>query len=235
MKARDIVIRLGDKGDCFDQHDVVETMFFVVARHLHKRNLLARSVAEDDAKWMLPELIKAGYVEMVQVEGEAYRLTEKGKELARAKFVKRIPREKAIEQLWAFLDRVGSINAGQYASVVKDVWLYGSLITDAADVGDVDLICLLEHRGGHCGYDSYVEHSIARANASGQVLDYYGKLRFGSKEVFTVLKDRRAYLSINAFDPAQLDDIAGGYVQIVENGNVLTEAVPSRSSSTAVE
>jgi predicted nucleic acid-binding protein len=211
-------------NDYFDELDVVEAVFFVVTRHRHRGERAARSAAEHDAKWILPELVTEGYVRRTGDGGE-YKITEKGKELARAKFIKRIPRSNAVEQLRAFLDRVDIVNAGQYANIVREVWLYGSLITDATDVGDVDLICLLEHRRGHCGFRTYVDHSIARAKDSGRVLNYIGKLKYGSTEVMNFLQDRRVYLSINAFDPAQLEEIKGGYLQIVKDGVVLKDAI----------
>lgn len=190
--------------------------------------------AKEQAPVLLQKMIEEGYVEKGEVdndrehgERQSYAVTEKGHELSRVRFIKRMTRSKAIEQLRAFIERVEAVNAGEYTKIVTDVWLYGSMITDAEDIGDVDVTIKLAQRPGHCGYPSHKAHNDARAKASGKNLSFFEELYFGENEVTTFLKDRRPHISINGFTHGCLDEIRDGYRQIVKDGVVLWDAIPS--------
>ncbi|MBB3455231.1 hypothetical protein FHT86_003530 [Rhizobium sp. BK313] len=234
VTARDIVAKHLSGGDWF-YLKAVEYALQAEVCFEKKRGYkyIDYEAAAERAPALLAKMMEEGYVEKGETDTheeygkrQSYRPTDKGLDLSRVKFVKRMSRAKAIEQLQAFLDPVEAINVGEYVYVVTDVWLYGSLITDAADIGDVDLVYKTDWREGHCGYADHVQHNKARADTSGQNLDFYGVMRFGSVEIERILKDRRPHISLNGFVHHALHQMKGGYRQIVKDGVVLKDDIP---------
>jgi hypothetical protein len=232
VSGRNLIVQLYNSGNFFD----TRTIKFAL------RENYSRSAAESEAPKLLTRLVAEGYVEPFKYDSDddahlakqnkqppadSWRLTEKGRELARVKFIKRMTREKAVAELQAFIQRVEHINSpdAEYVYIINNAWLYGSLITDAADIGDIDLIYETEFRKGHCGYGSVRNHILARAEASGRDLDYSGMINFGDTEIERILKDRKAVISLNAFRSRQLAEIKDGYLQIVRNGIVLGDNI----------
>jgi hypothetical protein len=244
VSARDLIVHLGNSGNSFDTDEIKYALqtFYRKARRDPWPSNADVSKAEREAPRLLARMVSEGHVEPFRYDKEdrarlarqnrqpptdSWRLTEKGRELARVKFIKRMTRAKAVAELQAFIERVEHINSpdAEYAYIIWNAWLYGSLITDATDIGDVDLIYETDFRKGHCGYGSVVKHSIARAKSSGKELDYSGMLNYGSNEIARILKDRRPAVSLNAFCHFQLAEIKGGYFQIIKHGRVLGEII----------
>ncbi len=244
VSARDLIVHLGNGGDSFGTDEIkcaLET-FYRKARRDPWPSRADVSKAKREAPRLLSRMVAEGYVEPFRYDKEdhahlarqnrqppadSWRLSDKGRELARVKFIKRMTRAKAVAELQAFIERVEHINSpdAEYAYIIYNAWLYGSLITDATDIGDIDLIYETEFRKGHCGHGTVVEHSIARAKAAGKDLDFSGMLNYGGNEVARILKDRRPAVSLNAFVHFQLSEIKGGYLQIIKDGRVLADAI----------
>ena len=126
-----------------------------------------------------------------------YRVTTAGYRLALARFNRRIPRRTAERILAAFLARVAAVNADPDLLLrVVEVHAFGSFITDAPDLGDVDLAVRLE-RKSFPGRD-WVDVNLERARRSGRCLNFLQRLYFGQSEVMKRLQNRSAYLSLHA-------------------------------------
>lgn len=68
------------------------------------------------------------------------KITEPGREIIRSRIAARTPKDQARKTLSRLLDRVEKINADpQSVTRVEQVWMFGSMITDAETVGDIDL------------------------------------------------------------------------------------------------
>lgn len=82
----------------------------------------------------------------VQLEADGFldndgKLTEDGLTVAASKAQPRISRVKADKALAGLLDRVRWVNTeSEFAFVVQRVILFGSYLTDAADLGDIDVM-----------------------------------------------------------------------------------------------
>lgn len=233
VPGRDLIIHIGHTGSTFDIDDMrsaLETSYRKARGEKCPSNGDAFK-ARREAPRLLSRLVAEGYVEPdkedLQTAAGSWKLTKKGAALARVKFVKRMTRAKAVAELQGFIERVEHINsaAAEYVYTIENAWLYGSLITDAIDIGDVDLIYQTEARRGHCGHKNIVNHSRARAKASGRSLDYRGQLNYGDNEIERILKDRRPVVSLNAYVYQQLAQIEGGYLQIVRDGLVLEDVI----------
>jgi hypothetical protein len=95
----------------------------------------------------LHELFILGLVEELrkQSEDHRFRLTTKGETLAETSAAKPIHRRTAERLLAEFMDRVHVVNAtSEYLYRVQDVILFGSMLSDAKKLGDVDVAVNLE-------------------------------------------------------------------------------------------
>ncbi len=146
-------------------------------------------------------LLGAGFVEQAPPLPESpsrYRITHEGCRLALHKFVPRLARAKANQLVEQFLKRVDEVNTSSYyLMTVGEVHLFGSYITDAADLGDIDLAIKLEAK--YSGTE-WVAHNLARADATGRDLDYFARLSYGETEVRRFLKSRSPYISMHGVD-----------------------------------
>lgn len=147
--------------------------------------------------------------------GAAYIISDKGAELSRAKFTSRMSRAKACQRLDQFLARVEEWNAGDPGRLVKNVWLYGSLITDAQDIGDIDLVC--EYCANPGSPNQLTEREIMNLVMQGLGIN---------RRAECFIRNRSPYLSMDGFFHDDLSSIRGGYVQIVKDGKRLTSALP---------
>jgi hypothetical protein len=93
-------------------------------------------------------LLEEGYIEPSgsPFGPEHWHLTLKGSALANARARKPITRKTAERLIEEFLARVREVNAGDYAYRVRRVIVFGSFLSDSADLGDVDLSIELEDR-----------------------------------------------------------------------------------------
>ncbi len=142
-------------------------------------------------------LVRAGYVAPHESDKPRYLITPLGLQLCNARFIPRISREKAEALLQSFLARVASINErDEFTHKVTGVRVFGSYLTDKADLGDIDLAVAIEARR-----KSHVNESMERANQSGKTIrSFLDRITFGRSEVRTLLKGGSPYLSIHEFD-----------------------------------
>jgi hypothetical protein len=123
--------------------------------------------------------------------------------LADALMNKRITRAKADLYVAELLQRADDINANpDLLYRVKRITAFGSYITDAADLGDIDIAVELEDKipSGQ----SLVEANRARAAASDRKkLSWNDQLTFGEREVDRLLKGRNPYVSLIEYSSFQ--------------------------------
>ncbi|GAB9205948.1 hypothetical protein BDS110ZK18_22500 [Bradyrhizobium diazoefficiens] len=156
------------------------------------------------AQKVLQAIAEAGFIEPKHEEQKGaapprYSVTVLGSRLCAARFVKRITRAKANALVAQMLERVTEINGrDELVFRVKRVRAFGSYVSDAPEVGDVDLAVDLEPR--HPDRD-IIEQLLARADASGKSLNtYMARLNYATLEVQQLLKGRSPYLSIEGGD-----------------------------------
>ena len=142
-------------------------------------------------------LVRAGYVTPDENDNMRYLVTPLGIQLCNARFISRISREKAEALLQSFLVRVISINErDELTHKVTGARVFGSYLTDKADLGDIDLAVAIKPRR-----QSHVKESVERANQSGRaVRSFLDRITFGRSEVRKLLKGGSPYLSIHEFD-----------------------------------
>jgi predicted nucleotidyltransferase len=114
--------------------------------------------------------------------------------LANAKMLKRINRSKADFYVAELLRRADEINANhELLYRVKRITAFGSYISDAADLGDIDIAVELEFK---LPSEQRAEANKARAEASGRLnLSLLDRLSFGESEVKRLLRGRNRYIS----------------------------------------
>ena len=151
-------------------------------------------------------LVRAGYVIPDENHKTRYLVTPLGMQLSNAKFISRISREKAEALLQSFLVRVISINErDELTHKVTGVRVFGSYLTDKADLGDIDLAVAIKARR-----ESHVKESVERANQSVRaVRSFLDRITFGRSEVRKLLKGGSRYLSIHEFD--EVDELGIPY------------------------
>jgi len=145
------------------------------------------------AETWIADMVKLGWLEPGDY-GDDFRVTAKGAGLATAMFIKRISRAKADEIVRDMLDRADGINANpDYVYRIADISAFGSYVTDAPELGDLDLVVTLAFKKEKGGI---VEANMARAAASGrQSLSYFERQYFGEIEVQRALKARSPYIT----------------------------------------
>lgn len=108
-------------------------------------------------------LVSAGYIKF-DGRKQVNVLTASGIQLTNATFAKRISRKKAEELVQAVLERADAINLrDELTHRVASVRVFGSYLSDAADLGDIDLAVAFEPRRS-----SHVEESLERAGSLGR-------------------------------------------------------------------
>jgi hypothetical protein len=162
------------------------------------REAIARRVGLDIAD----ELVGEGLLQVCEKnseDGSRYEITDAAPRLANVKMLKRINRWKADLYVAELLQRADDINANpELLYLVKRITAFGSYITDAADLGDIDIAVELE-----CKLPSgqRVEANKARAKASGRLnLSLIDELFFGEKEVKRLLRGRNRYISVTTYN-----------------------------------
>ena len=131
-----------------------------------------------------------------------YEGTDAAVRLANALMIKRITRGKADHYVAELLQRADDINANpDLLYRVKRITAFGSYITDAAELGDIDIAVELENKVP-AGQRS--EANRARAVASGREnLSWNDQLTFGEREVERLLKGRNPYVSLILYSDFQ--------------------------------
>jgi hypothetical protein len=136
-------------------------------------------------------LIEAGFIRRLD-DGDIFEETDIGIQLRSTNLVPRITRKKADSIMAAFMQRVVNVNATpELICSVAEVHVFGSYITDAPEVGDIDLSVVLKLKADE---GTWTERSHARAAATGRRMSFIDSSAYGATEVMLILKARSPYL-----------------------------------------
>jgi hypothetical protein len=167
-----------------------------------ERTLTREGITRRVGRDIADELVGEGLLEVREKDrdgGPWYEITDAAPRLANVKMLKRISRSKADLYVAELLRRADDINANpELLYRVKRITAFGSYITDAADLGDIDIAVELEFK---LPREQRVEANKARAKASGRLyLSLLDELSFGEREVKRLLRGRNRYISLTSYD-----------------------------------
>lgn len=166
--------------------------------------------AQTMAPILISRMIEEGFI--TSLEDGYFEFTNKADALSRHKFIKRLPRAKATQMLAEFLERVTEWNAVQPYVWIQNIWLYGSMLTDSADVGDIDLVI---------DFQDNMDSPHALSTDQVVTMYFYNMDHFSAAKAH--LKNRSPYFSFDGFFISDLDLISGGYRQIVKDRQVIVD------------
>ncbi len=158
-------------------------------------------ISIEQANSVLQELIQLDYLELVpeNFEYKTYTRTILGNALRMAKAIPSISKEKAKNLFDEFLCRVKEVNENDnFLWEVERVVVFGSFITDATFVNDIDLVVILTRRRilGN-SWDKRNRDRINQAVAGGKhFYDSVDEMCYPELEVRKFLKGKSHYLSI---------------------------------------
>src|SRR3954447_15232269 len=167
-----------------------------------------RSVASHFGADITEDLIATGLIAPFphrrERENDLFQVSDLGSRLANIRLLPRIDRAKAEGIVDAFLERVRQVNArAELLYRVVKVNAFGSFITDAPDLGDIDLAIAMQGKQDEIrrAGGEWIATLIARARASGKQMRTHSEMLFyGELEVRRLLKSRNRYLSFHSFD-----------------------------------
>jgi predicted nucleotidyltransferase len=142
-------------------------------------------------------LIDAGYIEKdpnETVTGKWYVVSDLGRQLCNAKFIRRITRPEAETLLAGLLERIKLVNErDELTHRITEVRVFGSYLSDKADLGDIDLAVQFTPRR-----PTHVEEAKLRAAQSGKTMgNFLQIITYGRHEIRQILKNRSPYLSFH--------------------------------------
>lgn len=184
VKVRDFLRRYRDTGDC---DKAVETELAI--------NRKAAGI-------FLRELVTSGLLEISESRSgdQQFTLTRQGEILTNASAAKPIRRKTAERVLAAFMERVKVVNAtSDYLYRVNEVILFGSMLSDVEQLGDVDVAVNLEPKVSDV--EALKEWSMVRrhvAEVEGRFFSTdLGWICWPIVEVYKQLKARSRSLSLH--------------------------------------
>lgn len=225
--ARDLMVQFVNSAVSYGSDEIctnaikfdVKRVFFKRGKDMGDKWLSTKEIdrkASEMSVNIINAMIAEGYLtnpEKKSLQGAPlYAITDKVKNLARHKFIKRLTRTDAEQKLQEFLARVSDWNSRDPGYWVQNVWLFGSMITDSPDVGDIDLVCEYCHNKDSA--NGLTEDEAFALFASGKCV---------TDEVKRFIKNRSKYLSMDGFNHSELSIIRGGYVQIVKDREVIRQ------------
>jgi hypothetical protein len=167
-----------------------------------RREGVVAQLGEPDAT---DDLIAAGLIQEDGTQRDGvprFEVTAAGVRLASTNLVPRITRAKADAVMEGFMQRVAEVNASsEVISRVAEVYIFGSYITDAPEVGDIDLSVKLERKIE----EGWIELSHVRAVATGRRMAFIDSASYGDTEVMRILKARSRYLVFTS--PSTLEEL----------------------------
>jgi len=170
----------------------------------------------DKASYLLDRLDQEGFIErntdVPASETEHYwKRTLKGNALSKALFSKPVSRRIAEKRLSEFMNRVHQVNAdGRFLYRVRKVILFGSFLTDALFVGDLDLAVELDRK--EPDGEKHVQMALARAREVAEkgrrFSNFVEMICFAEQEVKLFLKARSRII--------QMTDSRDGILKMTE-------------------
>ncbi|MFZ0303742.1 MAG: hypothetical protein WAL75_13715 [Terracidiphilus sp.] len=161
----------------------------------------ALALSPEAAADLLSKLLSSGNKEAGKFdEGQLFQLTNYGHDLANATGARQICRKTAERVLTDFLERVRKVNAtSQYLYRVQDVILFGSMLSDAERLGDVDVAVNLAPKVSRSA--RFQERHAARIRAAqleGRCFHtILERAYWPINEVYLQLKAKSRYLSLH--------------------------------------
>jgi len=131
-----------------------------------------------------------------------WRITDQGLRLANATAARPITRATAERRLIELLERVDQVNAGSYACRVARVRVFGSYLTQAPNLGDIDLcVDLLPRRSDPDAQQALVRRRVQVARRAGRTFSSYPEeLAWGEEEVNRFLRGASRVFSFVSHD-----------------------------------
>ena len=151
---------------------------------------------------LLSKLLSSGFIKEAgqSDEGQLFQLTNYGHDLANASGAKQICRKTAERVLTDFLERVRKVNAtSQYLYRVEDVILFGSMLSDAERLGDVDVAVNLAPKVSRSTkFQEWHAARIRAAQSEGRCFHtVLERAYWPINEVYLELKAKSRYLSLH--------------------------------------
>jgi predicted nucleotidyltransferase len=176
-------------------------------------------IGVDEAERVLAALCAQGFITPgMSHDGEQlYQVTVPGRALAIASAGKPIQRRTADRLLRELLDRADKVNAdSHYLYQVKHIVVFGSYLSDATELGDVDVAVHTERK--EADWDAHMaleDQRVAEARKAGRTFrSYEEEVGWPETEVYRFLRSRSAGLSIHDLrSDARI--IAGSPFQVV--------------------
>jgi len=152
----------------------------------------------NNARHLLDRLAQEGFIErntdvpVSEIE-HYWKRTLKGNALSKALFSRPVSRRTAEKTLSEFMNRVYQVNShSRFLYIVRKVVLFGSFLTDAAFVGDLDLAVDLERK--EPDGEKHVQMALARAREAAEngrrFSNFVEMICFAEQEVKRFLKAR---------------------------------------------
>lgn len=179
---------LNARGDFLDEESVIA--------HLRVRPPAARK--------LIRELERQGFIEPSKSASNLlmWEMTMKGRALKLSTAAKPIARKTADARLFEFLERVNEVRTDtHYIYKVKRAWVFGSFLSSAEKLGDVDLaIELVAKAFPGRSFDEIVQAKIDEAHRNGrQFSSTFAQVTWPQKEVWLKLKSKSRSLSLHPY------------------------------------
>jgi len=147
-----------------------------------------------------PSMVYLNVLESISVP---YTMTEKGKELSRAKCVSRMNRSQADKLFNEILERVKEVNNNPYYLYkINNIALFGSYITDKKDLGDIDIAFDYQFKRRIVktkdGLSNETKANMKRSDER-NCNNFLKSLSFGLYEVSKFLKNRSPKIHITPY------------------------------------
>jgi predicted nucleotidyltransferase len=190
LKVRDFLRRVNNTDEWEDN--------FVVHR---------LKISPKKANRLINELNRKGYIEPIRIyeQKQFYRKTLKGSTLGLASAAKPVTRNTANRIFSEFMDRVKQVNSDpSYLVKVKKVLVFGSYLTDAIRINDIDVAVELTWKENHpmvLNEDKAqlaLDLSIMAEDKGKKFSSFIDRLEWPEHEVRLFLKSRSRTLSIHS-------------------------------------
>ncbi len=174
---------------------------------------------------LLETLEWKGFIEKSETDSDAtqyWKLTLRGSALSKALFSAPVSRRNAEKKLIEFMERVHQVSEdGRFLYRVSKVIIFGSFLTEAPTVGDLDIAIDLEPK--EPDIKKHSDLTLARANMAARngkrFQNFVEKLFFADHEVRSFLKARSRII--------QLTDCGDGVLKIAEH-RVIYESLKAK-------
>jgi predicted nucleotidyltransferase len=164
-------------------------------------------ISPKKANRLINELNRRGYIEPVRIyrQKQFYRKTLKGSTLGLASAAKPVTRKTANRILSEFMDRVRQVNSDpSFLVKVKKILVFGSYLTDALRINDIDVAVELTWKENHPLVLNKDRAQLAlnlsniAENKGKKFSSFIDRLEWPEHEVRLFLKSRSRTLSIHS-------------------------------------